>query len=71
VVEWGEDALGYNTSPGGEDQYHSHKTGKRLLELLDEVAEFRDWYVNRPKIKKKPTAKKKLEPRPQPQPLAR
>ncbi len=61
VCEWGEDANGYNTTPGGEDQYHSHKAGKTLKQLLSTVPEFQDWASYR----KKP--KRKLQPRPQPQ----
>ena len=49
VCEWGEDAKGYNVSPGGEDQYHSHKSGKVLKELLETIPEFLNWHENRHK----------------------
>ncbi|WVR18056.1 homing endonuclease [Burkholderia phage Bm1] len=53
VVEWGEDAQGYNTSPGGDDHLHSAKCGAILRELLDTVPEFADWAKNRKPVRRK------------------
>lgn len=61
VCEWGEDAQGYNTTPGGEDQYHSHKAGKALKELIAILPEFKNWAENRAVPRRRP------KPRPQPQ----
>lgn len=59
ICEHGEDSGGYNVSPGGDDQYHSRRTGdivKKLIPLLPELADWAEHY-RRPRKKRKTTIK--------------